>query len=532
MSRTTAFPGASLDPVSLSVFVSALTGIAEEMGAVLVRSSYSSNIKERRDCSCALFDDTGRMVAQAEHIPVHLGAMYDSVRAVRERDPAPGDVFVLNDPYCGGTHLPDVTLVTPVAAAGEIVAYTVSRAHHSDVGGMTPGSMPSGSRTIFQEGLVIPAIRLVREGVLVDDVLELVLANVRTPAIRRADLLAQVAANSVGAERLRSLVDRHGLEFVRSAFDEVIAYGERRTRDVLRSLPDGTFTAEGEIEGDGVDDVDIPIRVAVTIEGDTMVVDLAGTSGPVAGNVNCPRSVTRSACLFALRVLLPTDVPVNAGSAAPLEVRVPSPSLVDARRPSAVVAGNVETSQRLADAVLAALSRAVDLPAAGQGTMNNVIIGGSDWTYYETIGGGQGASSAGPGPSGVHVGMSNTLNTPIEALELEFPLRVERYQLRYGSGGNGLHAGGDGIERRVRVLEPATLSLLTDRRRHAPAGAAGGSAGACGENLVDGARVPPKHTSEIRPGQTVSVLTPGGGGWGDAEASTAEHADAARIVGG
>jgi N-methylhydantoinase B len=514
VTRTPLQPAAALDPVTLSVFVSALAGIAEEMGAVLVRSSYSSNIKERRDCSCALFDGSGRMVAQAEHIPVHLGAMHESVAAVRARNPEPGDVFVLNDPYSGGTHLPDVTLVTPVAAGDEIIGYTVSRAHHSDVGGMTPGSMPSESRTIFQEGIVIPPVRLVRGDVVVDDLLELVLANVRTPEIRRADLLAQAAANAVGAARLSALVERHGLSFVRSAFDEVIAYGERRTRDVLRSLPDGTYGAEGEIEGDGVDDVDIPIRVAVTIADDTMLVDLAGTSGPVAGNVNCPRSVTRSACLFALRVLLPADVPINAGSAAPLQVRVPEPSLADARRPSAVVAGNVETSQRIADVVLAALGRAVDLPAAGQGTMNNLIIGGSDWTYYETIGGGQGASSSGPGMSGVHVGMSNTLNTPIEALELEYPMRVERYQLRYGSGGAGLNPGGDGIERRVRVLEPATLSLLSDRRRHAPGGKAGGSPGACGQNLVDGERVPPKHTRELRPGQVVSVLTPGGGGWG------------------
>jgi N-methylhydantoinase B len=504
----------TLDPVSLSVFVSALAGIAEEMGAVLVRSSYSSNIKERRDCSCALFDDRGRMVAQAEHIPVHLGAMHDSVAAVRALGPEPGDAFLLNDPYSGGTHLPDLTLVTPVAVGPEIVGYTVSRAHHSDVGGMTPGSMPSGSRTIYQEGIVIPPIRLVRRGALVDDVLALVLANVRTPEIRRADLLAQAAANDVGAGRLAALVERHGLEFVRGAFDEVIAYGERRTRDVLRPLPDGTFTARGEIEGDGVDESDIPIHVAVTIAGDSMVVDFAGTSPPVAGNVNCPLSVTRSACLFALRVLLPADVPINAGSAAPLEVRAPEPSLVAARRPSAVVAGNVETSQRLADVVLAALGQAVDLPAAGQGTMNNLIIGGDDWTYYETIGGGQGASSSGPGPSGVHVGMSNTLNTPIEALELEFPLRVERCELRYGSGGEGEHRGGDGIERHVRVLEPATLSLLTDRRRHPPAGKAGGAPGACGANLLDDEPLPPKHTREIAPGQVVAVLTPGGGGWG------------------
>jgi N-methylhydantoinase B len=516
VTRTAPLRAPTLDPVSLSVFVSALAGIAEEMGAVLVRSSYSSNIKERRDCSCALFDDRGRMVAQAEHIPVHLGAMHDSVAAVRALDPEPGDAFLLNDPYSGGTHLPDLTLVTPVAVGAEVVGYTVSRAHHSDVGGMTPGSMPSGSRTIYQEGIVIPPIRLVRRGALVDDVLGLVLANVRTPEIRRADLLAQAAANEVGAERLSALVGRHGLDFVRGAFDEVIAYGERRTRDVLASLPDGTFAAEGEIEGDGVDEGDIPIRVAVTIAGDSMLVDFAGTAPPVAGNVNCPLSVTRSACLFALRVLLPADVPINAGSAAPLAVRAPEPSLVAARRPAAVVAGNVETSQRLADVVLAALGAAVDLPAAGQGTMNNLIIGGDDWTYYETIGGGQGASSSGPGPSGVHVGMSNTLNTPIEALELEFPLRVERCELRYGSGGEGLHRGGDGIERHVRVLERATLSLLTDRRRHAPRGKEGGGDGACGANLLDGEPLPPKHTCELRPGQVVAVLTPGGGGWGSA----------------
>jgi len=506
-------PG-TIDPVTLSVFVSALSGIAEEMGAVLVRSSYSSNIKERRDCSCALFDADSRMVAQAEHIPVHLGAMQESVVAVLDRGPLPGDVFVLNDPYSGGTHLPDITLVSPVDVDGEIVAFTVSRAHHSDVGGMTPGSMPSGSRSIYQEGIVIPPLRLVREGAPVDDLLELVLANVRTPEIRRADLRAQIAANEIGAERLRALVGRHGLGFVRSAFDEVIAYGERRTREVIRGLPDGVYTAESEIEGDGVDDVDILLRATVTIDGDTLAVDFAGTSGPVAGNVNCPRSVTRSACLFALRVLLPTDVPINAGSAAPLELTLPEPSLLDARHPAAVVAGNVETGQRVADLVLAALGQAVELPAAGQGTMNNLIIGGTDWTYYETIGGGQGASRAGPGPSGVHVGMSNTLNTPIEALELEFPLRIERYQLRYGSGGEGLHRGGDGIERRVRVLQPATLSLLTDRRRTRPAGKAGGGPGACGANLLDGRELPPKATCEVGPGQVVTVLTPGGGGFG------------------
>lgn len=513
----------TLDPVTLTVLVGALTGIAEEMGAVLVRSSYSSNIKERRDCSCALFDRQARMLAQAEHIPIHLGAMAESVASVCGLDAQPGDVFMLNDPFAGGSHLPDITLVTPITCEGEIIAYAASRAHHSDVGGKTPGSMPSDSRSIYEEGIVIPPVRVARAGAVVEDVLALVMANVRTPKIRRVDLLAQIAANHTGAERLTALVDHYGWLFVDNALAEVISYSERRCREVLRALPNGTFHAEGVIEGDGVDDRDIPIRVAVTIADDRLRIDFAGTSGPVAGNVNCPRSVTASACLFALRVLLPEDVPINAGSAGPLEVHLPSPSLVAAERPAAVVAGNVETSQRIADIVLAALGQAVELPAAGQGTMNNLIIGGSDWTYYETIGGGQGASAVGAGGSGVHVGMSNTLNTPIEALEIEFPLRVESYQLRYDSGGRGKYYGGDGIERAIRVLEPATISVLSDSRRHAPKGKRGGANGACGINLLDGNPLPAKHTTHVRAGQSISIRTPGGGGWGLQERSGGEY---------
>ena len=312
-------------------------------------------------------------------------------------------------------------MVTPVDVAGEVVGYAVSRAHHSDVGGMVPGSMPSSSRSIFQEGIVIPPLRFVRRGVLAEDLLELLLANVRTPEIRRADLIAQMAANNIGSGRLRGLVERYGLDFVRVAFDETVAYGERRAREAVRAVPDGVYEASGEVEGDGTEDSDISLRVTVTVKGDGIKMDFAGTSAPVAGNVNCPRSVTLSACLFALRVALGQDLPVNGGTAAPLEVSVPSPCLVDAQWPAAVVAGNVETSQRLADVILSALGQAVVLPAAGQGTMNNLVIGGAGWTYYETVGGGQGASSQGDGASGVHVGMSNTLNTPVEALELEFP---------------------------------------------------------------------------------------------------------------
>jgi N-methylhydantoinase B len=497
-----------LDPVTLSVMTSALVGVAEEMGVVLVRSAYSSNIKERRDCSAGLFDARGRMVAQAEHIPVHLGAMPESVAAVIEREPRAGDTFILNDPFAGGSHLPDVTMVSPLSVDGAVVAYACTRAHHSDVGGIQPGSMPAGSTEIWQEGVIVPPV------LLTDDVLRLVLANVRTPRIRQGDLAAQAAAGRLAEERLGELVARHGPELVLAAFDEVTAYAERRAREAIRRLPDGRYTAESEVEGDGVVDDDLPIRVAVSVAGDSIEIDFEGTAGAARGNVNCPLSVTRSASLFAVKTLLPPDVPANAGAYAPVTVRAPEGSLVNARVPSAVVAGNVETSQRIADTVLLALAQAADLPAQGQGTMNNVVLGTSAWTYYETIGGGQGASSRGPGPSGVHVGMSNTLNTPVEALELEFPLRVERSDLLYGSGGEGMHPGGDGVVRQIRLLEPATLSLLTDRRRHAPRGAAGGGPGRQGRNLLNGEELPAKTTRRLRAGDVVTIETPGGGGWG------------------
>jgi N-methylhydantoinase B len=503
-----------LDPVTLSVLASALSGVAEEMGAVLIRGAYSSNIKERRDCSAALFDAQGRMVAQAEHIPVHLGAMPEAVAAIMDKNPEPGDVFAINDPYSGGTHLPDITLVSPVALEGELVGYAVTRAHHSDVGGMGPGSMPSDSREIYQEGIIIPPVRLVRGGEYVQDVLDILLANVRTPDLRRGDLRAQIAANNIAEERIGELVERRGKEIVLAAFEEIISYAEKRAREAVRGLPDGEYTAEDYIEGDGVTDDDIPIKVTVEIEDDAVTIDFAGTSDAVRGNVNCPLPVTRSACYFALRVLLPKDIPANAGTYAPLEIKAPEGSLVNARSPSAVVAGNVETSNRIADVVMAAFSGAADLPAQGQGTMNNMIIGGPGWTYYETIGGGQGASSAGPGPSGVHVGMSNTLNTPVEAFEMEYPMRVERYELLYDSGGKGEHQGGDGLVRSVRVLEPASLSLLSDRRRHQPQGINGGEHGKVGENLLNDEKLPPKVSRELEEGDVVTVKTPGGGGWG------------------
>jgi N-methylhydantoinase B len=373
--------------------------------------------------------------------------------------------------------------------------------------------MPSDSREIYQEGIIIPPVRLVQGGEYVQDVLDLLLANVRTPDLRRGDLRAQIAANQLAETRISELIERRGRETVLTAFEEVISYTEKRTREAIRDLPDGEYSAEDFMEGDGSIDEDIPIRVKVEIQGDEMTMDFAGTADSVLGNINCPLAVTRSACYFALRVLLPEDIPANAGTYAPLTIHAPKGSLVNARSPSAVVAGNVETSNRIADVAMAALSEAADLPAQGQGTMNNTIIGGPGWTYYETIGGGQGASSKGPGPSGVHVGMSNTLNTPVEALEMEYPMRVERYELRYDSGGAGEHRGGDGIVRSVRVLEPASLSLLTDRRRHQPQGTRGGEPGRVGENLLNDKELPPKVGRELEEGDVVTVKTPGGGGY-------------------
>ncbi|MGH2772776.1 MAG: hydantoinase B/oxoprolinase family protein, partial [Actinomycetota bacterium] len=425
-----------------------------------------------------------------------------------------------------GTHLPDITLVAPWAPeAGEIAGYVAARAHHSDVGGSRPGSMPSGSTEIFQEGLIIPPVKLAEAGVVQDAVLDLILANVRTPAVRRGDIWAQVASIALGLQRLSELAADYGTQAVMEGFRETIAYGRRRSLAAIAALPDGTHRAERLIEGDGVSDADVPVRVKVEIAGDEITIDFAGTSPAVPGNLNCPMSVTASACYFALKVALGADVPANAGTYSTVTITAPEACLVNARPPSAVVGGNVETSQAIADAVLSALSGATPVPAQGQGTMNNVVIGTPRWTYYETIGGGQGASSSGAGPSGVHAGMSNTLNTPIEALELEYPMRIERQQLLYGSGGNGRHRGGDGIERAVTVLEPATLSLLTDRRRRGPEGSLGGSGGRPGRNLLNGKDLKAKADVNLDAGDTLTVETPGGGGWGPVQDPTLPGAE-------
>ncbi len=526
-------PG-DVDPVTLEVLRHAFEGVAEEMGATLIRGAYSPNVTERQDCSTALFDVDGRMVAQAEHIPVHLGAMPEAVAAVRDRDPVPGDVFVLNDPFTGGTHLPDVTLVSPLARNGDVLGYAVSRAHHADVGGATPGSMPAGAREIYEEGLRIPPTRLVAGGERREDVFDLLFANARNPAERRADLAAQLAANRRADERVAALIDDYGRDRIERGFDAVIGYSRDRMTAAIDDLPDGTYEAADVLEGDGVTEADVPIRTAVTVDGGSLTVDFAGTADQVAGNLNAPLAVAKSAVYFVVRCVTDPEIPPNHGCYEPVTVRVPKGSLLDPNPPAAVVGGNVETSQRVTDVVLAAFAEAVpDRVAAGsQGTMNNLTIGSrgggsggtadrgngdasGPFTYYETIGGGFGGRPGADGMDGVQVGMTNTLNTPVEALEAAYPLEVERYAFRPGSGGAGRHRGGLGLERSVRTLVDATVSLLTERRRHPPAGLAGGDSGARGENLIDGEPVPAKTTRDVPAGTTVTVRTPGGGGYGD-----------------
>jgi N-methylhydantoinase B len=507
-----------LDAVELEILRTQLESVAEEMGQVLIRGAYSPNITERRDCSTALFDADGRLVAQAEHIPVHLGAMPDAVAAVLDCDPAPGDVFLLNDPFTGGTHLPDVTLVSPIAPEGDIVGYAVSRAHHADVGGMAPGSMPAGARDIQQEGLRLPPVRLVAEGEVVEDVRALVLANVRNPDERRADLRAQRAATQRGAERVAALLGDHG-DRLFDAMDAVIDYARERVEAELEALPDGRYRVEDAMEGDGVTDEAIPVVATVAIDGSTLSVDFTGTADQVAGNVNAPLSVARSAVYYVVRCITSDDVPANHGCYAPVTVTAPAGSLLNPRPPAAVVGGNVETSQRVTDVVFGALAEAAPerVPAGGQGTMNNLVVGAADFQYYETLGGGAGATAGADGASGVQVGMTNTQNTPVEALEAAYPLRVNEYALRRGSGGAGRHRGGDGLVRELTVEAAATVSLLTERRRTAPPGLAGGGDGAVGHNYVDGEPVPAKTTLTVDPGTTVRIETPGGGGHGPEE---------------
>jgi N-methylhydantoinase B len=491
-----------LDPIELQVLSGALRAACEEMGVVLIRAAHSSNIKERRDASTALFDSDGQMVMQAEHIPVHLGAMSASVGAILGEDHSPGVSWILNDPFAGGTHLPDITVITPVfTAGGELIGFATSRAHHADVGARMPGSMPADSRTLEEEGIVISPRPLTGETI------EELVSRMRQPQERRADLRAQLAANRIGAIRLGELAERLGASRLRAGTDAVLDYSERRTRACLGELADGVRSSEDFLEAP---EGDLLLRLQAEVTGGHLTLDFTGSAAQHPGNLNCPLAVTDSACLFAVRVLTDPDIPASAGARRPIEVIAPEGTLLNARAGAAVAAGNVETSSRVADLILNAFGM-----AQGQGTMNNLSLGDGAFSYYETLGGGQGASARADGPSAVHVAMSNTLNTPIEALEREFPLRVIEYSRRRGSGGEGRHRGGDGVIRELQALREMTFSLIAERRRHRPRGSQGGGPGLPGRDLLNGEQLPAKTTGTLHRGDRLRIETPGGGGFGN-----------------
>lgn len=534
-------PTQSPTAATLAIFAHLFASVAEEMGVTLGRAAYSPNIKERLDFSCALFragagPQAVAMLAQAAHIPVHLGAMPASVRqAVARCAPfSPGDVIILNDPYLGGNHLPDITLVSPLFVdqqvdPGRPTFFVASRAHHADVGGMSPGSMPL-STELFQEGLIIPPVKLLDGGRRNEALWQLILRNVRTPVERAGDLAAQLAAHTTGGRRLAQIVARYGLTTVLEHAAALIDYAEKLTRTAITRMPDGRYTFRDYLDNDGRTDEPVPIQVAITIESDSIQVDFSGTAPAVDGNLNAVPAIVESAVAYCIRCaalsLLGTDLPMNQGAFAPVTVLIEPGSLLDPQPPHAVAAGNVETSQRIVDVVFGALAQALPalIPAASQGTMNNLTFGGRDpetgdpFAYYETMGGGAGAGPEAAGADGVHVHMSNTLNTPVEALEYNFPLRVTDYGLRHGSGGRGRYMGGDGLVRSLQFLAPVTATLTGERRQRPPYGLAGGQPGAPGRNSLirDGQAtpLPGKVTLDLQPGDTLRIETPGGGGWG------------------
>ncbi len=511
-----------MDPVELSIFSSRLEAVCDEMGAVLRKAAFSTNIRDRLDFSCAIFDAAGELCAQAAHIPVHLGSMAFAMRGIVSRIAwQPGDMLILNDPYLGGTHLPDVTLIAPLHQDDEIVAFVVNRAHHADIGAEMPGSMPISS-SLEQEGLVIEPVHVLRRGELDRGLLDEIVDQTRNPDESRGDFAAQISANRSGLARLGELLAGLGPAGFREGLRALNDYGEKLALAALGQLPDGEYRFRECMDDDGQGNQDIPLRVCIQVSQGRVEVDFAGSSGQVQGNINCPLSVAAAAVFYVFRCLMPPQTPACAGSFRPIRLRAPNGSLLNARRPAAVAAGNVETSTRVVDLVLGALAPALPelIPAASQGSMNNLAMGsarsGASWDYYETVGGGMGAGPWGGGLSGVQTHMTNTLNTPIEVLESRFPLRVTRYALRRGSGGAGVRPGGDGLVREFEFLTPTRVSLLTERRRHAPWGLLGGGPGRPGRNLHQGRELPAKISLECGPGERLRIETPGGGGWGQA----------------
>lgn len=506
-----------LKPTELEVMKHAFTAIPEQMGAALQRSAYSPNIKERKDESCALFTEREEMIAQAEHIPVHLGAMPNALeRAVSDCDPDVGQQVILNDPYAGGTHLPDITVIKPVFLHDEKIGYVVNRAHHSDVGGITPGSMPGESENLKEEGIIIPPTILIEDGELDEDIIE-ELKRSRSPQERMGDIRAQIGANEKGAEEFKKAVEKYGFEDFEAFKEQVIGYSEKRTKDMIKGLPETSVSQEDIMEWrDGV-----KLDVMIEIGEDRLSFDFSGTDPQVEGNINAPKPVTHSAVFYVLRCLLPEDIPVNNGCYRPLDIEIPDGTVLNPKPPAAVSAGNVETSQRVVELILRSLEKILPdrIPAESQGTMNNLLIGSDDFTYYETIGGGSGGSPRGPGESGVHVHMTNTKNTPIEVIENEYPLQVISYNLRKGSGGDGEMPGGDGIIREIKTLKMAEVSIQSERRRRPPKGIMGGENGEVGRNLKISRdkeeEVGSKITFELDEDESVRIETPGGGGYGE-----------------
>ncbi|MBN2264205.1 MAG: hydantoinase B/oxoprolinase family protein [Candidatus Aminicenantes bacterium] len=516
----------TIDPIELELFKNVFVAVSEEMAAVLGRTALSPNIKERKDFSCSLFNRDGGTLAQGSYIPVHLGAMPLSVQAaLRAVTFEKGDLVILNDPYRGGTHLPDITCISPVFLGGRLHFFVANRAHHSDVGGMTPGSMPLATE-LFQEGLIIPPLKLYARGRLNQDVLDLLLANVRTPDERRGDLQAQVAANEIGRLRLEEAVGRFGAAKIRLYAGLIQDYSEAFLRQALRDIPDGDYAFTDHLDDDGITGRPIRISVRITIKGDRAVVDFGGSAPQTAGGVNANYAITCSAVLYVFRCLVEEDIPFNTGLMRPLEIRAPKGSIVNADFPAACAGGNVETSQRIVDVLLGALAKAApaSIPAASQGTMNNIAFGGYDperkrhFAYYETLGGGMGAGPKVQGQSGVHTHMTNSLNTPVEALENYLPLKIRTYRLRRGSGGRGARRGGDGLVREYEFGVPVDLTVLSERRRFAPYGAREGGPGAKGRNtIVSRGRsrvVGSKVNVKLGAGDALRVETPGGGGHG------------------
>ena len=509
----------AIDPITLEVARNRFSAIADEMGSVLRRTSLSPNIKERADCSAAVFTADGEMLAQAEHIPVHLGSMPESVAAcLRRFDPRPGAQYAVNDPFHGGTHLNDLTVVAPVFVAGQHVAWVANRAHHADVGGEAPGSMPARATTVDQEGHRVAPTLAVSDGEWLDEFVGPFVAASRTPWERRGDLDAQMGSNAVAVRRLGELVQREGRAHFRAVTEALLGYGQRRMEAALDALPDGEYAYDDVME---LGSRDVAIRATVRIDGGSLEADFSGTDPQVQANFNAVEAVTRSCLYYAVRVATDPTIPANGGCYRPLSLHAPAGSIVNPRPPAAVAAGNVETSQRIADVLLGALAQAAPdrVPAASQGTMNNVLVGNEDFAYYETVAGGQGARPGRDGQSGIQTGMTNTQNTPIEALHAHYPFRVTAYTLRRGSGGAGAYRGGDGVRRELRFGARAVLTLMGERRRHAPWGLAGGEPGATGEDWLIRAggqpeRLPGKVTVDVEPGDRLVVLTPGGGGWG------------------